>query len=830
MGAIGGWLHRMFYIGACHIYNVFLIFYNEYYKDDQKTIKLAHTGVVESTTLIVCYVGILMTMLLGYLLLRHRQAIYYFFLSIPFVFLPYIVGLLPSQLPFYCYIITSIIIAAAMLGYGKVKVYDHSITLRINLIMTVLTLAVFSVGYMIVTPKRYESMNVVAIKKTVQENIRNHPFGSAFSVNPFEVIFTKNHTASGGMSGGALGEKEGLEFTGKTMLKVRIENGEKKDEGPIYLKGYVGEIYNHNEWNPLSEKEQQNLNRLDMEYTNELDTLQYYFLDGVPSLQGSNETISIDNVGNTEDVLFTPYFSCTHTKIKSNGYQDASEEEILKEKHDNHKTVQQYNKPKEYVEGTIPITTTGKAFEENKIAEILAKYSFEKYIIEKSNGKNVYHCDPDNAYINEELYDSVINMPEVQNWTNDDNLAGCVDYFEPGEAIYELKNVMSNQIEFQSKAEKLIHKYYTQLPKESLNSVKKLVRDWYLDKSSSRNLNDESLNYAFHMFESYEQYDRYVQAIQKVKDYLNDNTTYSLHPGGLPTDEDFVENFLFQKKKGYCMHYASAATVMFRAMGIPARYVEGYIITESDIQKSGTGEIDVKDQSAHAWVEIYMDGFGWIPVEVTPAYQQGDKVTLPKEIKQSNLKKKNQMKEEEAKVTATPTIAPTVKENKSIANDQKAGTNSSIKIRLPKYLIYVIKGLALLFIMTIIIIAILYIRYRYILKKRQKEKEGKNNSIKLLAQYHMFESIMREYHISYENTQAFDVYYEQFSQAFPEIKEDDLRRYISLALKAKYDCNWISEIEKTESASLYHKFISQVQKQSRKSKLLFWRYIKMLEV
>src|SRR5699024_10312392 len=86
-----------------------------------------------------------------------------------------------------------------------------------------------------------------------------------------------------------------------------------------------------------------------------------------------------------------------------------------------------------------------------------------------------------------------------------------------------------------------------------------------------------------------------------------------------------------------CTYFASAATMFFRAAGIPARYVEGFaaevnednLISTTDISiERGTNSffmienykeysVFVKDRNAHAWVEIYQDGFGWVPIEVT---------------------------------------------------------------------------------------------------------------------------------------------------------------------------------------------------------------------
>ena len=61
--------------------------------------------------------------------------------------------------------------------------------------------------------------------------------------------------------------------------------------------------------------------------------------------------------------------------------------------------------------------------------------------------------------------------------------------------------------------------------------------------------------------------------------------------------------------------------MMFRYYGIPARYVEGYLITPEDAEHMNPGEPYVLDDThAHAWVEYYQDGVGWLPFETTPSY------------------------------------------------------------------------------------------------------------------------------------------------------------------------------------------------------------------
>lgn len=130
--------------------------------------------------------------------------------------------------------------------------------------------------------------------------------------------------------------------------------------------------------------------------------------------------------------------------------------------------------------------------------------------------------------------------------------------------------------------------------------------------------------------------------IMDVMDYLAGNYEYTLAPGTTPSGKDYVEYFLFEKKKGLCTHFASSAAMILRSAGIPTRYVEGYVVPESlypgnPVSASGVSirgngefykdtwdyyEVTVTDRYAHAWIEVYIDGIGWITVDATPGYAE----------------------------------------------------------------------------------------------------------------------------------------------------------------------------------------------------------------
>ena len=134
--------------------------------------------------------------------------------------------------------------------------------------------------------------------------------------------------------------------------------------------------------------------------------------------------------------------------------------------------------------------------------------------------------------------------------------------------------------------------------------------------------------------------------VQKLGDYFEAEIPYTIRPGATPRNQDFVNFFLTKNRKGYCAHFASTAVLTFRELGIPARYCEGYAVSYYQILSRGelvegeeydnyysgynalgrTGVVSVNatDANAHAWVEIYVKGKGWIIAEVTPSSSLDD--------------------------------------------------------------------------------------------------------------------------------------------------------------------------------------------------------------
>ena len=140
-----------------------------------------------------------------------------------------------------------------------------------------------------------------------------------------------------------------------------------------------------------------------------------------------------------------------------------------------------------------------------------------------------------------------------------------------------------------------IHEMYTTLPDEFPERVRELAHT-----ATARATND---------------YDR----MRLLERYLSRNFTYTLTPGPSPQHQDFVDHFLFEIRQGYCVHFATAFVTMARSLGMPARYVEGFRIDIGPNTPRNEGFIDVLNNMAHAWAEVYFEGSGWVRFEPTPS-------------------------------------------------------------------------------------------------------------------------------------------------------------------------------------------------------------------
>jgi transglutaminase-like putative cysteine protease len=137
-----------------------------------------------------------------------------------------------------------------------------------------------------------------------------------------------------------------------------------------------------------------------------------------------------------------------------------------------------------------------------------------------------------------------------------------------------------------------IREEYLQLPSKIDPRIKKLAMD-----VTARQTND---------------YDRAAE----IRRYLIGHYSYTLDLSG-PTgrNPDPLDYFLFTSHAGHCEYFATAMTVMLRSIDVPARYVTGFLPGEyNDVG----GDYIIRGSDAHAWVEVFFNGYGWITFDPTP--------------------------------------------------------------------------------------------------------------------------------------------------------------------------------------------------------------------
>jgi len=109
-------------------------------------------------------------------------------------------------------------------------------------------------------------------------------------------------------------------------------------------------------------------------------------------------------------------------------------------------------------------------------------------------------------------------------------------------------------------------------------------------------------------------FDNDYEKVNAIEKYFHEGFSYNLVVPDVPPDRNFVDWFMFDSKVGYCTYYATSMVTLVRSIGLPARYVEGFV-TPAGPQPGS--RYPVLNSNAHAWVEVYFEGVGWVRFEPT---------------------------------------------------------------------------------------------------------------------------------------------------------------------------------------------------------------------
>ncbi|MCL2488118.1 MAG: transglutaminase-like domain-containing protein [Oscillospiraceae bacterium] len=200
-----------------------------------------------------------------------------------------------------------------------------------------------------------------------------------------------------------------------------------------------------------------------------------------------------------------------------------------------------------------------------------------------------------------------------------------------------------------------VRQRYTQLPEGITERTLELARELILDADCE------------------------LSMAEQIRNYFTD-FTYTLTPGEVPEGRDLVDYFLFDHREGYCTYFASAMSVLCRSVGLPTRYVEGY---SSYAEPGIRGKTTVTNESAHAWVEVYLEGFGWYMLDPTASHISAPAPSVPSATYPSG----------NSTTAPTPPTGPTLPTEPSVTQPQPGGTRISLLVWLLPVAVILAAGL-----------------------------------------------------------------------------------------------------------------------------------------
>ncbi len=448
----------------------------------------------------------------------------------------------------------------------------------VYIIVSIIAIASLSAAVMTITDyKRSDSMNQrrIEIRDAVKSFSMDDLVDSLSDITEAFGVNLKREKHK-------LGNIDQMKYKDIVDMTVTLDSAV---DGAIYLKDYTGCVYGDNEWAPLS----------DSAYDNEIfkDFKKYeIYPQDFPNTY--NHIIS---TGTPEYTIWI------ESKLRgSRTFAPYGVDNVGEMKYDRDKTVSSESSKKEFSYKFSKLDT-------GRIAENLSISSSNAYIT-NDNGDIVsgyIYNVPEN--IDEEWRSTILEYAESKNKVENGRILIETKITPISTSSYNNPEFIMSEL-LRSEYEKFVERYYLQLPSDTKMTQ---VREEYEDLIAAG--------------EAAETASEKLAVLDALRTQVSANVEYSLRPGKTPKNRDFVNYFLLENQKGYCTHYATAGVILARMSGIPARYATGYVVVGDDFNDStrnadGTYTIDLKDDRSHAWIEVYLSGYGWIPFEFTAGYSE----------------------------------------------------------------------------------------------------------------------------------------------------------------------------------------------------------------
>lgn len=377
------------------------------------------------------------------------------------------------------------------------------------------------------------------------------------------------------------------------------------------------------------------------------------------------------------------------------------------------------------------------------------------------------------------------------------------------------------------------------------DEYRKFVNQHYLmveDNSSMQEVKEIFQQYLDNYYLDFDTFNSNADIYTKIdyiRNFLCSNYEYTLSPGQTPVDKDYVLYFLKECQKGYCSHFASSGAILCRMLDIPARYVEGYYVSQSNFNSNAVAitedsntsyTLSVKDDVAHAWTEIYIDNLGWINVDFTPgfngnptyeSFHQTTETSLPEDLPNINPEVSQEEQTQIAPVTEVTTEVTsfnddyTVTEETSL-NPNEEPTYNKLDLRLLKHILLVIIVIAL-------IVTSLILRRKYILNKRNQKISSNDIRTSILESYRYTLLILKYLKFSHQDTTPYLKFAREVSKNIDYAK--DFPKVINIVLKSNMSKLPLSIEEKSIVEDFANSMATNTFERLSKIQRLWFKYI-----
>ena len=309
---------------------------------------------------------------------------------------------------------------------------------------------------------------------------------------------------------------------------------------------------------------------------------------------------------------------------------------------------------------------------------------------------------------------------------------------------------------------------------------------------------------------------------------LRQNAEYTITPGEIPAGEDVAEYFLFDRKAGYCQHFATAAVLMYRMYGIPARYATGFIASPDSFTQAedGTWNAVLNGGQAHAWAEIYVDYIGWVPVETTPP----GSVIGTENVGYGPMEERTEAAAAETETAETPTEPeteateprPTEAASTEIREENQYGGEGASS--LETYLMTLVKGVLILG--GAAVLALAGIQGISVYRQRRLEKNRQSSASRLL--WRMVEMMhligkLKEYRGDEED------FPHALAKEVSGVSEEEVRHLVGLAMQENFGKNAVPKQERKSAVSTYRKVARYVYAALGPIRRLYFGYVKVYD-